>query len=378
MEPGTSPDEVSYDVILLAGQSNMSGRGMEYDLAGLDSVDPRIFQYGNTGVAEYAHVISQAVEPLNMLDVPRGMGPGLVFARWYSMHAEINRRILLVPAAHGNTPLVSDRPPTWRPDIPDSLCAMAIAHTMAAMKAAGRNVCLRAVLWVQGETDALNDVTSDLYRQQLDLLIAGLRAAFQQPTLPFVIGQMVPDFLTVGSAMALNQVHVDTPRRVLHTGFAYGPIGPEFNNGDRAHYNAKGQRQLGRALFDAYLLALANVSGVAPQPPPRVIAVRSASQEVRAIWERPLCRVTDYSVRYSTDGGAEWCALRRAASIDNAAVIDTRASRAAEIVVEVAARNEIGTSEWSIASEPVSLVSPSGLGMSAWGQYGDAHRSLGK
>ena len=76
-----NPTDVGYDVILLAGQSNMSGRGAAYDLTRYDPIDPRIFQYGNSGT--YANVISQAVEPLAMHDTPSGMGPGIVFARWY-------------------------------------------------------------------------------------------------------------------------------------------------------------------------------------------------------------------------------------------------------------------------------------------------------
>ena len=80
------------------GKAICQGEVLADDFTRYDAIDPRIFQYGNSGT--YANVISQAVEPLAMHDTPSGMGPGIVFARWYLGTIPLNRRVVLVPVAH--------------------------------------------------------------------------------------------------------------------------------------------------------------------------------------------------------------------------------------------------------------------------------------
>jgi len=239
--------DTGYDVILLAGQSNMSGRGTPYDQR-TDPPHGEIWQWGSSGA--YVGVMSQAVEPLAMVDTPSGIGPGLVFARFYQGITAPNRQTLLVPAAQGGQALVGG---TWDPNTPGANAQNAIARANAAI-ASHPKARLKAILWVQGETDGDNGATGPAYQTKLDALFARFRAEITgAANVPIVVGGMVPEYLSTGTRTAINAVHLDTPHRLAYTAFAAGIT--SANLGDGNHYNAIGARKLGRAMFDAYLLA---------------------------------------------------------------------------------------------------------------------------
>lgn len=259
-----STTDVGYDLILLWGQSNMSGRGVPYDTTRYDPSDPRIQQWGASGT--YAGVISQAIEPLAMKDVPSGIGPGLTFARWYLHSAPVNRRVLLVPSALGGTQLSTASTTGWRRGVTGGLYAQAVAQAQAALTAAGANARITAILWIQGETDGDNGISGSAYQTDLDALIAGARTDLGLPTLPFVMGQMVPEYLATGTRAAINVVHLATPSRNTRVRIAPGVYAN--NNADGNHYNAVGQRVLGRAMFDAYQRILTGASDTTPPAVP--------------------------------------------------------------------------------------------------------------
>lgn len=248
--------DVGYDVVVLIGQSNMSGRGAAFDATHYDPIDPRIFQYGTSGT--YANVISQAVEPLAMIDVPTGMGPGIVFARWYLRTIPVNRSVLLIPVAKGGTAFESGGTRWKITTTPTSsnLYETAISQTLAAVAAAGANTRIVAALWLQGETDGDNLVSQSTYAADLDALISGLRTRLGVPGLPFIVGQMVPEYLGTGTRSAINSAHLATPTRVTRTAVALAPTAS--NNNDGNHFNAPGQRVIGQRMFDAYRRIITN------------------------------------------------------------------------------------------------------------------------
>jgi len=245
--------DVGYDVILLAGQSNMSGRGGPYS-SNLDPVSERIFQFRSTSPA---NTIVAASEPLDMHDAASGIGPGLQFARKYLSTLPLNRKILLVPVAHGGTALTSTAALGWRAGVTGNLYANAVAQTLAAITAGGPGSRLTAILWVQGETDGDNNTTASQYQTDLDALIDAFRTDLATPNAPFIIGQMVPDYLMTGTRAAIDNVHSSTPRRKSRTAFVRSPY--EMNNSDGNHFNAAGQRIIGPAMFAAYQQVIAGV-----------------------------------------------------------------------------------------------------------------------
>lgn len=294
--------DVGYDLILLWGQSNMSGRGAAYDTTRYDPSHPRVQQWGASGT--YAGVISQAVEPLAMKDVPTGIGPGLVFARWYLNSAPVNRRVLLVPSALGGTQLSSALATGWRRGVAGGLYAQAVAQAQAALAAAGANARITAILWIQGETDGDNGISGSAYQTDLDALITGARTDLGVPNLPFVMGQMVPEYLATGTRAAINTIHLATPSRVTGVRVAPGVIAN--NNNDGNHYNAIAQRILGRGMFDAYQRIL---TGAADPTPPSVpgqttgLATSSVGATALTLTWAATTGAASYNVQQKTTAG---------------------------------------------------------------------------
>jgi len=269
---GASP--VGYDIVILAGQSNMSGRGTPFSTI-TDPPRPRIMQYGNTGTAK--NTISPASEPLLMHDYPSGIGPGLQFARWYaSRRLDRNRKVLLVPVAHGGTPLSSTAALGWRRGVAGNLYDNMLTQARGALLAAGDTSTIVAALWLQGETDGDNRTTGPQYQADLDELIVGLRGDLNLPALPFIIGTMVPEYLGTGTRSQINAVHRDTPNRIPGTDVAVSA--KDANLGDGNHFNAAGQRANGRAMWEAYERITAGLLPYSEAPSPiQVLGLSNAA-----------------------------------------------------------------------------------------------------
>lgn len=342
-----------FDIILLAGQSNMSGiRALPLDTARLDVTDGRIWQYGVA--ATLPGQIRIASAPLDMPDASPGVSPGQELARWYLQRAAPTRRVVLVGAAFTGTGFVNE-PDTysWHEDITGlySLRENAVAKAQETIAAAGDNARLAAIGWVQGEEDGEHLMDGATYQEHLDGLIVYFRDELGADV-PFVIGQMVPDYLATDTREEINAVHIDTPRRHHLCGFAYGPTG--LTVGDGKHYSPAGSRRLGRAMADALILARANVSG---NPlPPTDVTLEQSGDDLLITWDRPPCRFTNFPVRYREAGEASWTTLARAPSIDNRASIAITLGETYE--VQVATVNETGTSVYSATETITTVVAP--------------------
>lgn len=252
--PGVPLTEVH--VILLAGQSNMSGRA-EPVPEGV--FDPRVFQYG-----AHRRVIEPATGLLDMHDTPTGMSYALVFARDYAARLPENSVILLVPGAHGGTGFtttIQDPPPpgcstsaggTWQVgrtsstiNLYDRLLEQASAALIAAREHFRAAVTVRALLWHQGENDALNGINEFAYAAHLKALIHGVRVHVGEPDLPVLIGGMSPEWMrrTPGAA-AVHRAQRHLARDLRRTAFIPGQQGTG-RPGDAIHYSRAGAEHLG-------------------------------------------------------------------------------------------------------------------------------------
>jgi hypothetical protein len=95
-------------------------------------------------------------------------------------------------------------------------------------------------------------MAAQLYEKKIDRLIDDVRGRFGRD-LPFLLGQMVPEEMELSHKdySAINAVHADTPNRRPRTAFIPGP--PDcINGGEDRHYNAAGQRELGRRMWMTY------------------------------------------------------------------------------------------------------------------------------
>ena len=241
--PGTSPATAApseMQIFLLAGQSNMAGRGTPTTE---DSVpDPRVLALDRT----MAWV--PAVDPLHW-DKPAivGVGPGRSFALTVAAK-EPAARIGLVPAAVGGSPISS-----WEPGALDSATKThpyddALARLRIALRA-GR---VRAILWHQGESDA-TPALSVAYAAKLRTLIGRFRTDLGDPTLPFVIGQLGQ---FDGKPWTAEMQRVDSAHRAIAASVphvAYVSSEGLRDKGDRLHFDAASQRRFGERYAEAYL-----------------------------------------------------------------------------------------------------------------------------
>lgn len=227
-------------IFLLAGQSNMAGRGKA---TAQDSVaNPRLLALDRT----MAWV--PAEDPLHW-DKPAivGVGPGRSFGLAIAA-AEPGSRIGLVPAAVGGSPISS-----WEPGALDSATKThPYDDALARMRIALRAGRVRAILWHQGESDA-TPALSVLYAAKLRALIARFRADLGDPNLPFVIGQLgrFDGKPWTAEVQRVDSVHRAIAASVPHV--AYVSSEGLRDKGDKLHFDAASARALGERYAAAYL-----------------------------------------------------------------------------------------------------------------------------
>jgi iduronate 2-sulfatase len=201
---------ISWDVYLLAGQSNMDGRGKASELNDeqREVIKQASIFYRNPPAATetwkpLAPGYSIAPGYRGTLPSPT-FGPEIGFAK-SMIGANPQAHLALIKGSKGGTSLSKD----WNPgvkDQPDTQgpCYRNFMETVSlALKllvpadensgtgnahGVGSKVTLRGVLWHQGESDSGS--TAEVYRQRLATFITRLREDLGQPHLPIVIGEV--------------------------------------------------------------------------------------------------------------------------------------------------------------------------------------------
>lgn len=285
--------EPGYDIIMLLGQSNMSGAGNGYDI-NYDFPSDQVWTFGSVG--DYANRIVQATEPLQHW-VPKFLpqiGPGMSIGRAHA--ARVNRRVLLVPAAMGATGFVAGAKrwtTTWTP-LHENLYELAIRQGKLALQAAGKGSRIVGFMWHQGEADSAGVAT---YRDSMLAVIDGLRSRLSVPEAWFVIGQLNPSGTVISPLRTLiDAIHVKLPLDRDRVAFAYAPW--HHISDDTTHFNADGQRRLGQNMADAVPLALANVPTSVPLPPTIVQAHSHVIGSAKIRVNRAACRFTRFKLEY--------------------------------------------------------------------------------
>lgn len=217
---------------VLAGQSNMAGRGKVEAIDTL--INPHILMFNK----EEQWV--PAREPLSF-DKPKvaGVGPGFAFAN-AMFQADPSADIYLIPCAVGGT-----RIDLWQPGAYDSATKThpyddAIRRIKHAMPAGE----LKGIIWHQGESDC-NPALSGTYEKKLRDLITRFRNDLGKPQLPFIVGEIAhfrvlpnPDKEKVNQA--IKTVAVTTP----YSG--YVETHGLQHRGDTLHFDSPSAREIGK------------------------------------------------------------------------------------------------------------------------------------
>ena len=246
-------------LVLLAGQSNMSGRGyltendvsklpgitaLRWDKVWIPAVDPfnydRINQLG----------LNDSEDPFeeNALDVNNqrrcGVGPGRTFAKLMQEKfpgAEIG----LIPVAVGGTPIAA-----WMPGGADKYSDRhpyddALAMARYAMQF-GK---IEVILWHQGESDA-KFKTPD-YKEKLITVINNFRRDLGLEHVPVILGE-IGHFLDE-KRFAVKEYNEYIRQAAAELSLAGVVSAAELTDrGDRVHFNTTSQYELGKRYFKEY------------------------------------------------------------------------------------------------------------------------------
>jgi len=232
-------DKQEFLVFLLAGQSNMAGRGevTEEDL----EIHPRVLMLAKDGSWQ------PAVDPIHYDKKIAGTGLAKSFAL---MLAKVNENVTigLVPAACGGSPIATWEPGAYYEKTDSHPYDDAIARTRKAMESG----TLNGILWHQGEADAKPE-TSAVYKDKLVALAERFRKDLEAPDAPFIIGQLgrFDGKEWTEDRHRINEAHIAATEEIPLAGFvsSFGLTSKE----DNTHFNTESLHEFGRRYALRYL-----------------------------------------------------------------------------------------------------------------------------
>ncbi len=252
-------------LVLLAGQSNMSGRdvaaaedlteipGLIYlskDLKWRPAVEPITKDRPFVGTFRADGTRCSSPDPWDNIlpgdgEIVCGVGPGRTFGRLL-LESCPDGTVGLIPASVGGTPLRS-----WKPggaDIWDENSYPydnAIALTREAISQGGE---LAAVLWHQGEADASEN--NPRYKAELMEIIRNFRRDLNAPEVPFILGELGTFLEFAEAAEKVNRIMAEVAAEMPFTGL----VSSEglTHRGDNLHFNTESAHELGHRYFTEY------------------------------------------------------------------------------------------------------------------------------
>jgi hypothetical protein len=220
-------------VFLLAGQSNMAGRGRLDDVEPIH--DPRIMMFRDGAWRV-------ATEPLHT-DRPDIAGVGLAMSFARRIVSYFDAPAGLVPCAVGGSSLDQ-----WAPGA--ELFENAAAAALDAIQ--GKNLC--GILWHQGETDACDPDRARTYGARFSASMMALRQRLGAPDALVLAGELgsylhkndaARHFALINSQLSRLQRSLPAYRCVSSAGL--------LAHDDNLHFDAKSLRAFGERYADAFI-----------------------------------------------------------------------------------------------------------------------------
>lgn len=244
---------------LMAGQSNMAGRGFLTEVPQIFDEQIKMLRNGRW---------QPMVEPVNYDRSTSGISLAASFAAaWRIKHKE--EEIGLIPCAEGGASLDE-----WAVD------GALFDHAVSQARLAQRSSTLSGILWHQGEADCFPERAAQ-YEEKLAVIVAALREALDAPAIPLIIGGLC-DFLTEGMFGAYFKDYPLVNQALQH----FAETQPDCYfvtaaglsaNPDGVHINAVSQRIFGLRYFEAF------------HRRQHITEPLSTEQDIlHAIYERPL------------------------------------------------------------------------------------------
>jgi len=224
---------------LLAGQSNMAGRGL---------VEPQD-TIPNTRILTInkENEIVLAKEPLHYYEPARtGLDCGLSFARTLLESVPKDVSILMVPIAIGGSSIqrwLADS--TWN----DVKLLSNARNKIARAKEAGM---FKGILWHQGEANSNSAAETEGHAIRLSTLADSLRTIIDIKDLPFLVGELGsfskrPELFELTNRQLATFTSEDKYAALIETSDLP-------HKGDNLHFDGPAQREIGKRFAEAYVL----------------------------------------------------------------------------------------------------------------------------
>lgn len=236
-----SSNNMIFDIVIVAGQSNTHyGIGLDQKL---DNSNGNIYQLGRSS---FDNIIISANEPLHHHTAKKNhIGFALTFAKLFYNSSDSKNNILIIPCGAGGSSISKD----WH--IESFFYKDLIKRTKLILERFP-NSQIKAFLWHQGEAD----VGNKNYEFLLNDFIRRIHNNIELDV-PFIVGGMVPFWVNKSQdRISLQNIIKNTPNRISNVGYADPElpflIAKKDDNEDEGHFDAKGQRELGKRYFEAY------------------------------------------------------------------------------------------------------------------------------
>ncbi|KAL8540395.1 hypothetical protein ACS0TY_001849 [Phlomoides rotata] len=237
--PNSKDARAGKQIFILAGQSNMSGRGGVGKDKQWDGIVPAesVPDWDNIFRLDGEHRWEVAQEPLHQgVDYNRacGVGPGLAFANAVKKSVGV---VGLVPCAVAGTQIKEWARATEYYD-------RMVKRAKAAAADGGGEI--KALMWYQGEKDTFFKESADLYKENVEKLILNVRQDLHLPSLPVIV-----------VALASGREYLEKVRDVqkgidLPNVACVDAMGLPLQE-DKLHLTTEAHIRLGLMLADSYL-----------------------------------------------------------------------------------------------------------------------------
>ncbi len=248
------------DIFILAGQSNMTGRGDASELPEFlqkIQMDVQYYYYCGFGADEsppkesFGWVLLGPCEKHDSTPGPH-FGPEITFGRMVADRWK-DREVGIIKVAIGATSLSKD----WAPDARSGrllyrFLVRKVREALSELTDRGEVVRLGGMIWMQGESDATNRLSAESYKKHLEDFILRIREDFRVPQLPFIIGQIVdrtnPQMVYADLVRKAQQevaTVVSWVERVSTDDLA--------DCGDGTHFDSKAYQELGQRFAESVL-----------------------------------------------------------------------------------------------------------------------------
>ncbi|MEB8434026.1 sialate O-acetylesterase [Cocleimonas sp. KMM 6892] len=220
-------------VYILAGQSNMMGKGKTHQLPAFLKRQPSNVEFYYQGrkreLAKFSH-----------------FGPEVSFAHAISRAFPNDKHIIIKHVATGSS--INQ----W---LPGSGLFAGLLRQRGFVKVGTQsnnivNTKVDAVIWMQGERDARSEHNAYNYESNLKRFITGVRRQLDSPRSVFIMGEVNPEDPAFFMLDTVQQAQVNTQRTLPGVKLvSTNGLGKIY---DHVHYDTQGQLELGKRFARAY------------------------------------------------------------------------------------------------------------------------------